>query len=101
MQVPFLTGMVFVVAPFIRPFRLSRILLTYVLPAVPLFLFFDGVVSCFRIYSPAELKELVDSLAQPGEDLNYEWEITQVRPPLMPGRVTFLIGYPRGEAAGR
>lgn len=97
-QAAFVAGMAFLSAPFIRPFRLSRLLLTYVLPAVPLFLLWDGTVSCLRIYSPSELKELVDSLSQAGEDLGYEWEITQTRPPLMMSRVTFLIGYPRAGA---
>jgi hypothetical protein len=55
-------------------------------------------VSCLRIYSPSELKELVDSLSQAGEDLGYEWAITQARPPLMMSHVTFLIGYPRAGA---
>jgi hypothetical protein len=36
--------MFFVFAPFIRPFRWSRFLCTYVLPIIPFVLLFDGVV---------------------------------------------------------
>lgn len=37
--------------PFIRPFKLSRILFTYFIPIVPLFVMWDGVVSVLRTYT--------------------------------------------------
>src|SRR5437764_4644608 len=42
---------VLVLAPFIRPFRWSRLFWTYLVPALPLVLLFDVIVSCLRIYS--------------------------------------------------
>ena len=39
---------VWLVTPFIRPFRWSRLLLTYLFPVIPTVAFVDGVVSCLR-----------------------------------------------------
>lgn len=94
-RVLFLSGMVFLATPFIRPLRLSRFLFTYVIPAVPLFILWDGVVSCLRVYSPDELRALTASLSRPDGAPDYEWEIGQIEVPRMPGRMTFLIGQPR------
>ena len=44
--------------PFFRPFRLSRLVFTYLLPLIPLTTIWDGVVSILRLYSPAELLAL-------------------------------------------
>jgi hypothetical protein len=76
-------------APFIRPFRLSRLCWTYLIPVIPFVLFFDGVISCLRSYSKDELTELV--LKVKCED--YVWEIGEEPGGLAP--VTFLIGYPK------
>ncbi|MBI3756343.1 MAG: class I SAM-dependent methyltransferase [Deltaproteobacteria bacterium] len=80
---------VFLATPFLKPFRASRIVLTYLLPLIPLLLIWDGVVSCLRVYSPAELRELVSQLG-PNE---YEWDIGTI--PIGPGKITYLIGVPR------
>src|SRR5450759_4223616 len=40
--------MPFVCTPWIRPFRWSRLLWTYLIPIIPLVFLFDGVVSCHR-----------------------------------------------------
>ncbi len=77
------------VTPFLRPFRWSRLLWTYVIPIVPLVLFFDGIVSCLRVYSPGELAELTERLCFASE---YEWDVGEERSGLLP--VTYLIGYP-------
>src|SRR5439155_21664731 len=50
---------VLLATPFIRPFRLSRLFWTYLLPVVPIVALFDGVVSCLRTYTPTELRALV------------------------------------------
>ena len=78
----------FLAAPFIKPFRFSRLFLTYLAPLIPLCLVWDGMVSCLRVYSPAELRELVSRL-KPNE---YEWDIGALR--VGPGKVTYLIGIP-------
>jgi hypothetical protein len=85
----------FLVVPFIRPFRVSRLLWTYLIPAIPLVLCFDGVVSCLRTYSPTELRALADSLEGPP----YIWDIGRVPSPLSPIGVTYAIGYPAADGA--
>ena len=77
--------------PFIPPFRVSRLLLTYVVPIVPLATLWDGVVSCLRVYAPEELRALVSGIA--GAD-RYVWEIGRERVPLTPVTITFLVGRP-------
>ncbi|HMQ31422.1 MAG TPA: class I SAM-dependent methyltransferase [Chloroflexaceae bacterium] len=77
--------------PFIRPFRWSRLLLTYLIPAVPLMVLWDGIVSCLRSYTAAELRAMV--AAVPEADA-YEWAIGELRGPA-PIPVTYLIGLPR------
>jgi hypothetical protein len=80
----------FLVVPFIRPFRLSRLLWTYLLPAIPLVLCVDGVVSCLRTYSEQELRAMVDSIVS-----DYVWQIGRTSSPLSPIGIGYLIGYPQ------
>jgi hypothetical protein len=41
--------------PFIYPFKIGRIIFTYLIPIVPLFVLWDGVVSSLRTYSVQEM----------------------------------------------
>jgi hypothetical protein len=75
--------------PFIRPWRWSRFLWTYLPPVLPVVGSFDGVVSCLRTYSRAELAALVDGLD------TYDWDIGDFRGGWSPLRGTYLIGTPR------
>ncbi len=84
----------FLVTPFIKPFRWSRLALTYALPVVPLCTLWDGVVSCLRAYQPDELRALVADIDVP----DYEWEIGQLPIPRLPATVTYLIGAPAPRA---
>jgi len=45
------TPVFFLVAPFVRPFRPARLFWSWIVPAVPLTLCWDGLVSCLRTYS--------------------------------------------------
>ena len=74
---------------FVRPFRWSRLLWTYLVPVVPLFLTWDAFVSCLRTYSVKEMQELVDGLRC--ED--YVWEVGRVGGRISP--VSYLLGYPK------
>ncbi|MGH9716047.1 MAG: class I SAM-dependent methyltransferase [Candidatus Acidiferrales bacterium] len=77
-----------VTAPFVRPFRFSRLFWTYVLPVVPLVLFVDGIISCMRAYLPAELVELCGEVSAPG----YTWDAGEASG--LFGPVTYLLGCP-------
>lgn len=74
--------------PIIRPFRISRLFWTYLIPVIPFVLWFDGILSCLRAYSPAELSQLISRL----EANDYKWEIGEVNGRLAP--VTYALGYP-------
>lgn len=78
---------VLLVTPFIRPLKFSRFFWTYLIPAIPLIVGFDGVVSCLRTYTPAKLREFTEDMS----DI-YQWEIGEipVKGSLVP--VTYLIG---------
>ncbi len=86
--------LVLIFTPFIRPFRLSRMLWTYLVPVVPLIVLFDGIVSCLRTYNPSELRALMSELAAETE---YQWEIGEQKAEGAPLPVTYLIGYPRPD----
>ena len=86
---------VLLVTPFIRPFRWSRLLLTYLLPVIPTVAFVDGVVSCLRTYTPDELRELAESADGAG---GYVWTTGHAGGGPIP--MTYLLGQPvRREGA--
>lgn len=80
------------IVPFIHPFRFSRLFWTYLVPVIPFVLWFDGVLSCLRAYSPQELSKMVATL----EINDYVWEVGTTPGWFVP--VTFVVGYP--EPAG-
>jgi hypothetical protein len=80
----------FLCSPFIRPFRLSRLFWTYLMPAAPAIGFFDGIISCLRTYSPKEMTALVASLTPN----RYNWIISKKRT-LLFAPITYLIGIPK------
>jgi hypothetical protein len=73
--------------PFIKPFKIGRIVFTYLIPIVPLFVLWDGVVSSLRTYSIDEMKNLVSKLEHAE---NYTWEINKVKSG--PAVILYLIG---------
>lgn len=81
---------VLLLTPTIRPFRFSRLLLTYLLPVVPLTACFDGVVSGLRTYTPEEMRDMTREL--PGRE--YRWQSGEAKLQHGPGVITYLIGYP-------
>jgi hypothetical protein len=79
----------------IRPFRWSRLILTYLLPVIPLLGLFDGIVSMLRIYTPPELRELVAQVSGADE---YDWDIGSQPVEGSPLGLTYLVGVPRAKA---
>jgi hypothetical protein len=83
-----------VIVPFLRPRPLARaawrLLWRWLVPIVPLALFFDGIISCLRAYSPGELRELTSGLADSG----YRWNIGCEKRDFLRLPITFLVGYP-------
>jgi hypothetical protein len=76
--------------PFLRPFRLAWVPLTFLVPVLPAFVIWDGIVSWLRIYGVGELQRLVKSLDAPG----WTWDIGRIRLGGAPAHATYLVGYP-------
>ncbi|MGA9571998.1 MAG: class I SAM-dependent methyltransferase [Candidatus Acidiferrales bacterium] len=83
----------FFLTPWIRPFRWSRLLFTYVFPVIPFVLLFDGIVSCLRTYQPQELRELIAEVT-PAE---YDWDVGERANSSGRVPIAYLIGYPRAN----
>ncbi|WP_045690027.1 class I SAM-dependent methyltransferase [Hymenobacter sp. AT01-02] len=83
------------ITPFIRPFRLSRLVFTYVVPLIPLFTIWDGCVSILRMYAPEQLLALAHRADPQG---TFIWQAGKVRHWWGP-EVTYLIGLPRNLGA--
>lgn len=78
---------VLLTTPRLRPFRWPRLFWTYLVPAIPLVVLLDGIVSCLRTYTPEELRGLVAGLE--GAD-GYRWSAGEVGTGPIP--VTYLVG---------
>lgn len=78
------------ITPLVRPMRLSRLLLTYLVPAIPALVAWDGTVSALRAYTPDELLTLARSV--PGGD-HYVWSSG------VGGAAVYLTGRPRERGA--
>jgi len=76
---------VLILGPFMRPISLSRMFWTYLIPVIPFFSWWDGIVSNLRSYSEEELKAIVSDFP------TYNWSIgTAGKEQLAP--VLFVIG---------
>jgi hypothetical protein len=76
--------------PFARPFRWSYLVFTYLIPVMPIVVFWDGVVSMLRIYSPEQMKGMIRDLQRPA----YTWEIGRIQVRGSAGKLPYLIGRP-------
>lgn len=81
---------VLLTTPFIRPFRIGRIVFTYLIPIVPVCVLWDGIVSALRTYSVREMQELVSRVK--GQE-NFDWQIGKKKSG--PASVPYLIGVPK------
>lgn len=72
------------------PWRPAHFFWTYLIPAIPLVLCCDGIVSCWRTYTPEELRAMTARLSGPP----YKWEMGRASTALSPLGVLYLIGYP-------
>ena len=81
-------------APFIRPFRCSRLVFTYLLPVIPLTCWWDGIVSHLRAYTAEELQRLAEYADGGG---SFVWCAGRILVPYLPAHLTFLVGHPIGN----
>jgi hypothetical protein len=86
--------LVMLFTPFIRPITFKKLLLTYIIPAIPLFTMWDGFVSMLRTYNIEEMQEMTSKIY----GTNYKWEIGRVH---VGGslNILYLLGYPGNREA--
>lgn len=76
--------------PFVRPFRWSHLFWTWLIPFFLLAVVWDGLVSCLRTYTPAELLALTPEVSRE----TFEWRSGRLH--AFGGcYVTYLVGWPR------
>ena len=79
--------------PFVKPFRVSRLALTYVLPLIPFLVLWDGTVSFLRLYLEDELRELIAGVP---DHESFQWTIGTRGPGGKLG-ILVLTGVPKAE----
>jgi len=67
---------VLILTPFIKPFKFDRIIFTYLIPVLPLFTLWDGIISDLRTYTVAELKQMISELRN---NARFDWEVSIVK----------------------
>jgi len=82
---------VLLMTPRIRPLSVMQVVFTYLIPILPLMIFWDGFVSQLRTYTPEELKEMTQDLR--AED--YVWDFGMKQVPGTPLKVPYLTGHPQ------
>ncbi|MDW3652659.1 MAG: hypothetical protein R8P61_36615 [Bacteroidia bacterium] len=80
---------VLLATPFVKPFRFSRIIFTYLLPVLPLVTFLDGAMALLKLYAPTDLDELTSSLGCK----DYSWKSGKLDNG-RGGKIIYLLGYP-------
>ena len=81
---------VLILTPFIRPFSFGRLLFTYLIPIVPIFVWWDGLVSVLRTYSDKEIHGLIAKLKN-GD--SFDWEVSFVKNG--PIKIYYVLGTPK------
>lgn len=82
--------LVLLLTPKVRPVSGMQVLFTYLVPILPLLIFWDGLVSQLRTYTVRELKEFTHDLQSPG----YSWKAGLTKIPRIPAGVPYLVGRP-------
>ena len=85
---------ILLLTPIIRPVKASRILFTYIIPVIPLMLWWDGFVSVIRTYTEKELERIIK---QADPDNTFEWHTIKKIYGLP--KVFAMAGYPKKPRA--
>ncbi len=93
----FLVPHILIIMPFTRPFSWGKMFWTYIVPAIPLALLVDAIISRWNAYSPRELGIVIKNL----EADNYEWTIGTKPNFFWTGKVVYLIGCPGFSAENK
>jgi hypothetical protein len=80
---------VLLMTPFIKPFKFDRIFFTYLIPIIPLFILWDGIISVLRTYTESELKQMILEVKN---HTFFDWEVGIAKGSSID--VLYLLGIP-------
>jgi hypothetical protein len=83
--------LVLILTPWIKPRSFKRFIFTYLIPLVPLAVWWDGFASHLKSYSVEEMGEMVEDLRA------YEWEVGTLRA-AFGRRINYVIGTQRAAS---
>jgi len=84
------TPIIFIFAtPFMKPFKLSRIFFTYIIPLIPIITVWDGLVSILRMYTPNQMLKMAEEVTN-----NYTWKSGKTKGNIG-NTIMYLVGYPK------
>ncbi|MEJ7676700.1 MAG: hypothetical protein WKG06_02240 [Segetibacter sp.] len=81
---------VLLMTPFIKPFKVDRIIFTYLIPVLPLITLWDGVISVLRTYTVTELKQMIFELRN---NERFDWEVGIAKG--KQNEILYLLGTPK------
>lgn len=85
-----LTPVIFLfITPFMKPFKISRLFFTYIIPIVIITTVWDGLVSILRMHTSKDMLKMANELNAP----NYVWKADEIKGKLG-NPVMYLVGYP-------
>lgn len=86
--------LLFLCTPFIRPFRIVRLIFTYLIPVIPFCVIWDGVISIHRLYSPDEMLKI----ANEADNDQYTWNSGRIKSKFGLS-IAYLTGYSKKRKA--
>jgi hypothetical protein len=81
--------LLFLCTPFFKPFRISRLVFTYLIPIIPICTIWDGIISILRLYSPDEMMQIAKEI----DNDQYIWISGKVRNKFGMS-IAYMTGYP-------
>jgi len=81
-----------VFTPFIKPFRWSRLLFTYLIPVIPISSVWDGIISIINLYTPSQLL----SIGKVAGESKFIWEAGKLKTKFGLS-ISYLIGFPNAQ----
>lgn len=87
-------ALVYLLTPKMKSRSWLRLLLTYPVPILPALVWWDGIASCLRAYSDAEL----DAICAPHRNGQYDFRLGHVHAPYLGAPIRYLLGVPVPKA---
>jgi hypothetical protein len=82
--------LVLIMTPLTRPVRMLSLVLTYLIPILPVIVLWDGLVSSLRTYTQEEMRAFVGNLE------SHQWEVGVLLGPHRE-RISYLFGIPNNR----